>query len=308
MAYVDRRSYRLVSDPVRIRRRRRLGWTVLAVGAAAAALALLVAGGGVRRVPRAARRPGLIPVSAPHVSRRLAALERRGNATIRRLAALGRPIYCAGRRGHELALTFDDGPGVYTHLALRKLRAARDRATFFVVGKSINSFPGYLSRELRVGSLGDHTYTHPNLAVMPRSQVYAEIQRDRTLIERESEQWVDLFRPPYGAVDATILAAARRLRLLTIMWTQDSGDSLGANYARITRNVESAMHPGAIILMHDNRGQTIRALSKVLAVLHRRGLRSVSLPELFATDPPSVAMVRRGQAACGPVHLALTGA
>jgi hypothetical protein len=51
--------------------------------------------------------------------------------------------------------------------------------------------------------------------------------------------------------------------------------------------------------MHENRGQTIRALTTLLPVLHRRHLRSVSLPELFATDPPSLAQVRRGQQGCG---------
>ena len=50
------------------------------------------------------------------------------------------------------------------------------------------------------------------------------------------------------------------------MWTQDSQDSLGANYAGIIRNVEAALRPGAIILMHENRGQTIRALTTLLPV------------------------------------------
>jgi hypothetical protein len=50
--------------------------------------------------------------------------------------------------------------------------------------------------------------------------------------------------------------------------------------------------------MHENRGQTIRALTTLLPVLRERHLRSVSLPELFATDPPSEAQVRRGLTAC----------
>ena len=83
------------------------------------------------------------------------------------------------------------------------------------------------------------------------------------------------------------------------MWTADSRDSLGANYAGITRNVEAALHPGAIILMHENRGQTIRALTTILPFLHRRHLRSVSLPELFATDPPSIAQLTKGAAPAG---------
>jgi peptidoglycan/xylan/chitin deacetylase (PgdA/CDA1 family) len=99
-------------------------------------------------------------------------------------------------------------------------------------------------------------------------------------------------------------AVARKLGLLEILWTVDSGDSLGANWAGIIRNVKAGLHPGAIILMHENRGQTVRALRTLLPELHRRHLRSVSLPELFATDPPAAAQVRRGQLGCSqPVRL-----
>jgi peptidoglycan/xylan/chitin deacetylase (PgdA/CDA1 family) len=233
----------------------------------------------------------------------VAALQARGDIRIRELAALGRPLFCGGHRGRALAFTFDDGPGPYTHLALRKLAAAHERATFFVVGQSTHYYPGYLRAELRVAALGDHTYTHADLAVLSRREVVSELTRAREQIARQSGQPVDLFRPPYGALDSTVLKVARRLGLLTVMWTQDSGDSLGATYAGIIRNVERALRPGAIILMHENRGQTIRALTTLLPILRRRHLRSVSLPELLATDPPSVAQLKRGSAACGRVQI-----
>jgi peptidoglycan/xylan/chitin deacetylase (PgdA/CDA1 family) len=91
------------------------------------------------------------------------------------------------------------------------------------------------------------------------------------------------------------------MRLLEILWSDDSADSLGATWAGIIRNVEAGLRPGEIILMHENRGQTIRALTTLLPELRRRHLRSVSLPELFASDPPSAAQVREGSRGC---HLA----
>ena len=229
---------------------------------------------------------------------RLTALEVRGNATIRRLAALALPVYCGGPRGHDLAFTFDDGPGVYTHYAVKKLTQAHERATFFVVGKSIEAWPGWLQRELKIATLGDHTFTHADLLELSPAEVTSELESNKQLIERESGQPVDLFRPPYGAQDAAINQIARRLGLLDIMWSMDSRDSLGANWAGIIQNVESDLRPGAIILMHENRGQTIRALTTLLPVLRQRHLRSVSLPELFATDPPSRAQLRQGLSGC----------
>jgi peptidoglycan/xylan/chitin deacetylase (PgdA/CDA1 family) len=286
------------------------GCAALVVGALLLAMATLAGGGPGPRHSLAARLRLAVGGAGsaahlwlPPVSHRVAALEAQGDARIRELARLGKPIFCGGARGRALAFTFDDGPDPYTHLALRKLAAAHERATFFVVAQSMRYYPGYLRPELRVGAVGDHTYTHADLAVLPRARVYSEIARARGLIGRQSGQPVELFRPPYGALDPTVLRVARQLGLLTIMWTQDSGDSLGANYAGIIRNVERALRPGAIILMHENRGQTIRALSTLLPVLRRRHLHSVSLPELMATDPPSVAQVRRGSRACGRVRI-----
>ncbi len=215
------------------------------------------------------------------------------------LLALGLPIYCAGPRGNEVAMTFDDGPGVYTYLALRKLTQAHERATFFDVGRSMNNFPGYLRRELKVAAIGDHTYTHPELITLPPSQIAWQLRATADMIAAQTGEDVNLWRPPYELHNAVTDRIANRLGLLQILWNVDSQDSLGANWAKIIVNVEAGLRPGAIIEMHENRGQTIRALTTLLPELRRRHLRSVSIPELLASDPPSDAQVRQGPAGCG---------
>jgi peptidoglycan-N-acetylglucosamine deacetylase len=285
----------------RAHRRRRqsavLGSLLIGLIGAMAVVIVTMSGMGRHR-PRSQPRTRVLSATPVARRRRLTLLEARGNATIRRLTALALPVYCAGSRGHALSFTFDDGPGVYTHYALKKLAQAHEQATFFVVGKSIEARPGWLVRELKVGTLADHTFTHADLLGLPPARVALELASNQRLIERESGQPVDLFRPPYGAQDRAVNHIARRLGLLDIMWSMDSRDSLGANWAGIIHNVELDLRPGAIILMHENRGQTIRALTTLLSVLHRRHLRSVSLPDLFATDPPSRAQIRRGLSAC----------
>jgi peptidoglycan/xylan/chitin deacetylase (PgdA/CDA1 family) len=197
-----------------------------------------------------------------------------------------------------VAFTFDDGPGPYTHYAIKKLTEAGERGTFFVVGKSIDAFPGWLPRELKVGTLADHSTTHPQLTALSPDGVRSQLATTKHKIESESGQSVSLWRPPYGARNATVDQIGQSLGMLEILWSTDSGDSLGAEWDGIIRNVEAGLHPGAIILMHENRGQTIRALTTLLPELHRRHLRSVSLPELFATDPPSVEQVKQGPHGC----------
>lgn len=218
---------------------------------------------------------------------------------IKRLIALGRPIYCAAPRGDEVALTFDDGPGPYTRLMLAKLRKHGVRATFFVVGRNIGLVPGATRAERAIGAVGDHTFSHPLLTSLAPAEARRQIVGTQTALERSSGGKVFLFRPPYGAHDATVDTIARTHGLLEILWNVDSADSLGANYAQIERNVIAGLRPGSIILMHENHGQTIRAMLAIFAALQRKHLRAVSVPQLLTDDPPSEAHVRSGGGRCG---------
>jgi peptidoglycan/xylan/chitin deacetylase (PgdA/CDA1 family) len=208
-------------------------------------------------------------------------------------------VFCGGQRRRYAALTFDDGPGVYTGRALRMLQRFHVPATFFLVGRVIPPFRRWPRREARVGALGDHTLTHPLLTALAPNQIRTEIAGAQRRIERASGAAVRMFRPPYGAHNATVDATALALGLVEIMWNVDSGDSLGANYAQIARNVRAGLRPGSIILMHENRGQTIRALRfYILPALRRSHLRLVTVPELLARDPPTRAQLAAGSQGC----------
>jgi peptidoglycan-N-acetylglucosamine deacetylase len=221
------------------------------------------------------------------------------SSEVRRLVALGKPIYCAGSRGNEVALTFDDGPGPYTRLVLAKLRKHGVHATFFVVGRNIPLDPAAARQERALGAVGDHTFTHPLLTALPTEEAETEIVRTQQALARASGGQVFLFRPPYGGRNASIDAIARAHGLLDILWTVDSADSLGANYAQIERNVIGGLRPGAIVLMHENHGQTVRALLSIFAALQRKHLRTVSVSQLLSDDPPSLSRVQAGGAGCG---------
>src|SRR5439155_559568 len=95
-----------------------------------------------------------------------------------------------------------------------------------------------------------------------------------------------------------IAAEARRLGMVEVLWSVDSGDSIGGNFHQIAARVRRGIRPGSIVLMHENRGQTIRALRSILPYLRRRRLRPVSVPELLAADPPSRARLRAGEGGC----------
>ncbi|MGI8803253.1 MAG: polysaccharide deacetylase family protein [Solirubrobacteraceae bacterium] len=279
-------------------RRRRLGGGLLALAVfVAVAVGIATLGGGTAGRPAANPAPAAAPVVTTAAGPITTGAAQR--TALARLAAFGLPVYCGAPTKPLVALTFDDGPGPYTQLAIEKLRRHHLKATFFLVGKSINSYPSLARLERAVGAVGDHTMTHPFLPGLSQAAMQQQIADARTLIESNSGQPVEVFRPPYGARNAAIDAEAMALGLVDVVWTVDSADSLGADYAGIARNVIAGLRPGSIILMHENRGQTIRALATILPALARSHLRAVTLPELLTADPPTPAQLRAGGHGCG---------
>jgi peptidoglycan/xylan/chitin deacetylase (PgdA/CDA1 family) len=203
-------------------------------------------------------------------------------------AAQGKPIFCGGTKRYA-ALTFDDGPGPYTSLARKFLRRFGVEATFFLVGRNVTPWAVQARDELRQGyALGDHSWSHPSLPGLSDATIAHELGDTQAEILKATGQRVQLFRPPYGAHDARVDAEARRLGMVQVLWNVDSRDSEGADYAEIARRVLAGIGPGAIVLMHENRGQTIRALwQRILPALKRRHITLVTVPHLLAVNPPS---------------------
>lgn len=210
------------------------------------------------------------------------------NAALERFVARGKPVYCGGSRGRYVALTFDDGPGAYTPRTLAILRKKHLRATFFLIGRNVPSRPGLARIELKdYAALGVHAWVHKPLDRRRQAKIRNQIVWTRNAIARATGAEARIFRPPYGARNARVDRVARRLGMVEVLWSIDSGDSLGKNWRQIGREVLRNIQPGSIVLMHDNRGQTIRALHRlILPGLEKRGLIPVTVPELLMLDPP----------------------
>ena len=78
------------------------------------------------------------------------------------------------------------------------------------------------------------------------------------------------------------------MRLLMVLWSADTRDYTLPGVQVIVQRALEGARPGAIILMHDgggDRSQTIAALPAIIAGLHKRGLRPVTVPRLMLDDP-----------------------
>ena len=222
-------------------------------------------------------------------------------AAVKRLARIGKPIRCGAGTLRLVALTFDDGPGRYTPIVLRQLREAGARATFFLVGKSIDRYPDIARTERPLAAIGEHSMTHANLPTLSRDAARAEIAGGKAKALKAAGDPVDLFRPPYGNRTKQLDREIRRQKMAQILWDVDSTDSRitpPANFHEISARVRKHTRPGSIVLMHENRGQTIRAMRSILPALAKRRLKLVTVPELLAADPPTRAQLDKGVNGC----------
>lgn len=228
-----------------------------------------------------------------------------GLTAIHRLAAQGLPFYCGGGERRLVALTFDDGPGPLTAPLLRLLRTAKAPATFFMVGRQVSDQAPLVRRAARLGTIGDHTWSHPHLRRLSRGRVRSEIARARQVLEGTVREPVLLFRPPYENHGAQVDRVVRRLGLLEVMWSVDSLDWRLRTPAQVDAAVSHGLRPGAIVLFHEHGANLLPAVAWVLRELTRRHLRPVTVPVLLALDPQSNEALRRDARARECVRLAL---
>ena len=219
-------------------------------------------------------RPSFPPVWAQH--RAVAAAYRRGE-----------PVYCGGGRGDAVALTFDDGPGPYTERILGELRAYGAHATFFLVGNRLRYWPEAARDETRLGTVGNHTWSHPTLTKMRSWLVWLEVLRTQYAVAQEVGWKPRLLRIPYARHDARTDRIVHGLGLVEVFWDVDARDDVpNARVSNVVANVERGLRPGAIVILHDIHPWTADALPQILQAISDRGLRAVSVPELLALDPP----------------------
>jgi peptidoglycan-N-acetylglucosamine deacetylase len=159
-----------------------------------------------------------------------------------------------GNTGH-LALTFDDGPDPVSTLPfLDALDALGWRATFFMLGEMAASHPDVAKEVAARGhEIAVHGYAHSShIHHGPRWAIRDVIAARDTLTELTGARprWV---RPPYGALSASTLIAARQARLAPVLWTTWGRDwRLEATPGSIVDDISSTLVPGATVLLHDS--------------------------------------------------------
>ncbi|MEU7859569.1 polysaccharide deacetylase family protein [Nonomuraea sp. NPDC049141] len=181
-----------------------------------------------------------------------------------------------------LALTFDDGPSVYTPKLLDLLKKERVKATFFLVGEQVEKYPSIVRREAAEGhAIGNHTYSHPSLPTLLDNEILDEIHTTQELIQKQTGKLPTMFRPPYGATDDRVLGLAGSQDMSQVLWTGTTLDWKLRNVEKIKAAVFRLAKRDGVILMHDVVPQTVQAMPAIIKELKKHGYHLVTVPTLL---------------------------
>ena len=187
-----------------------------------------------------------------------------------------------------LAWTVDDGIDADVVLKYIEFAAATGtRLTFFINGAD----PGWtkhaaLLRPLVASGqvqLGNHTWDHPNLTKLSDSRVVEELQRNHDFIS--TTYGVDArpyYRPPYGFRNARVDRLAASIGYSTpVLWYGTLSDSGLITPEQVISFANQWFLPGHIVIGHANFPPVTTVFSQLSAMIHVRGLQTVTLNDVF---------------------------
>ena len=188
--------------------------------------------------------------------------------------------------GNYIAMTFDDGPHPQnTPRLLDMLRARNIKATFFVIGRSVDLYPQVVRRTVAEGhEIGNHSHTHRLLSKLSDSEVtprFVPLPRCRGA-RRQRATRASCAHPTAACSSANA------------KWSTPSS-ATPPSCGRSIRSIGNAPAPawsprascsgttaGAIILAHDLHAQTVDAMPATLDGLLGRGFQFVTVSQLLA--------------------------
>ena len=205
--------------------------------------------------------------------------------------------------GADLALTIDDGTS--TEVVAAFAAFAKDsgvRLTFFPNGcyRSWRANAAALRPLVEAGQVafGNHTWSHADLTTLGDADVAGEITRNQEFLRTTfGVRDTPFLRPPYGARDERIDRIAADLGHPTIaMWNGTLDDSRILTAEELLTAARQWFTAGRIVVGHANHPTVTTVYGDLLAIIAERGLRTVTLADVWATPAQRL----RGAVATGP--------
>ena len=177
-----------------------------------------------------------------------------------------------------VALTYDDGPSIYTPRILKTLKENNSVATFFVVGNRVPMYSDTVKKAYDMGcEIGNHTYEHKSLPNLSETEVKRQISKTNKEVKKAIGEKPVIMRPTGGATNTNI---KKWVGMPSIIWSIDTLDWKTRNADSTKKAVLDHVKDGDIVLMHDLYSATASASETIIPELVKRGYQLVTVSEL----------------------------
>lgn len=198
------------------------------------------------------------------------------------------PIYSVETKDKQVALTFncawniDDLDDI-----LNTLKKNEIKASFFMTGEWVDKYPEAVKTIYDAGhDLASHGNGHRHMNSLSKEECLAEIFEVHKKVYAITGEEMELFRPPYGEYNDTVIAATLESDYYPVQWSVDSLDWKNYGVEEMTKRILECnkLANGAIILMHNGTMYTALALQGIIDGLENKGYDFVPVSQLILRE------------------------
>lgn len=199
------------------------------------------------------------------------------------------PIYCVDTQGKpQIAISFDAAWGCDDTDDLLKILNDNDvKATFFLCGYWVDKYPEEVKKIYDAGNdIGNHSNTHPHSSKLSLEENKKNIMECHNKIKELLNIEPNLYRPPFGEYNDTVITAAEECNYYPIQWDIDSLDwkELGVDHEINQVLNHKHLGNGSIILFHNDTKFTPDVLDTIIKGLKEKGYEIVPISQLIHKD------------------------
>ncbi|PGS51754.1 polysaccharide deacetylase family protein [Bacillus sp. AFS041924] len=177
----------------------------------------------------------------------------------------------------SVALTFDDGPSIYSKKIVNVLKKYKVGGTFFYIGENVQRYPDCVEYAYSNGySVGSHSMYHRNFGNRSSKNQENDLVQTNNLIKNITKQDTVLFRPPYGSKNQATIELMQKHQFKMVLWNKDTEDWKNRNTNTIIHYVKNHTESGSIILLHETK-PSLDALPQIIEYLQSKNLKIVNL-------------------------------